>query len=41
MLLIYGHVPHEKRKQFGLFSTNSKFPQVGQNNSIFVNFDEF
>lgn len=37
MLLMYGHVPHENRKQFALSSTNSKLPQVGQNNNIFNN----
>lgn len=34
MLQMYGHVLHEKRKQFALSSTTNKLPHVGQNNSI-------
>lgn len=31
---MYGHVPHENRKQFALSSTNNKLPHVGQNNNM-------
>lgn len=36
MLLMYGHVLQENRRQLALSSTKSKFPQVGQNNSIIL-----
>lgn len=34
MLLMYGHVLHEKRKPLVLFSISNKLPHVGQNRSI-------
>lgn len=35
MLLMYGHVEQENRKQLALSSISSKLPHVGQNNSMF------